>query len=315
MKTALVTGGAGFIGSHLVRSLVEQNVTVRVVDNLSSGHPGNLDGVMNKIDFVEADVRSPAACRHACRDIDTVFHLAALVSVPHSVQDPISSDSINTGGTLNMLVGARDRGVKRFVFSSSAAVYGNTSILPTHESVLPDPLSPYGVQKLASEHYARNFYTLFGLETICLRYFNVYGPRQDPNSPYAAVIPRFLCCLMTGNSPMLYGDGEQTRDFCYVQDVVAANLRAAAAIHPGAPGKVFNVAGGKPVSLNQVLGKMQEVLGRSIAPCHEPQRDGDIRHSSADITLAREILGFNPSFDIKLGMRLTIDYFSSALTP
>ena len=313
MKSALVTGGAGFIGSHLVRALVAQNVAVRVLDNLSSGSAVSLEGLGKKIELVEGDVRNAIACANACRGMDVVFHLAALVSVPQSVADPIQSDAINSGGTLNLLIAARDRQVKRFVFSSSAAVYGNTDVIPTGEDVLPDPLSPYGAQKLSSEHYARLFAHLYGLETVCLRYFNVYGPGQNPHSAYAAAVPRFLTGLLAGNAPVVFGDGEQTRDFCAVADVVAANLLAATSPRPEAIGGVFNVAGGRRVSVNTLLDHMRDVTGISLPTQYAPARAGDIRHSGADIGRACAVLDFKPRVDLPAGLRDAAVFYKKGL--
>lgn len=313
MKSALVTGGAGFIGSHLVRALAAQNVTVRVLDNLSSGSAANLDGLGRKVELVEGDVRNAIACSNACRGVDVVFHLAALVSVPQSVADPIQSDAINSGGTLNLLIAARDRQVQRFVFSSSAAVYGDTDVIPTGEDVLPDPLSPYGAQKLSSEHYARLFAHLYGLETICLRYFNVYGPGQNPHSAYAAAVPRFLTGLLESRPPVVFGDGEQTRDFCAVADVVAANLLAATTRRPEAIGGVFNIAGGRRVSVNTLLDHMREATGISLSTQYAPARVGDIRHSGADIRRACAILDFQPRVDLTTGLRDTVAYYQKFL--
>lgn len=312
MQHALVTGGAGFIGSHLVRELLKRGITVRVLDNLSSGNPDNLEGLGGKIDFQQGDVRNAIACRNACRGVDTVFHLAALVSVPQSVADPVQADAINIGGTLNLLLAARDQRVKRFVFSSSSAVYGDTEIIPTPETTLPLPTSPYGVQKLTGEHYARNFTLLYNLETVCLRYFNVYGPRQNPNSAYAAVIPKFLTRLVEGQSPTVFGDGEQTRDFLAVQDVVAANLLAAETTKPDAVGSVFNIAGGVRTSLNELLALMRDLTGKNIPADYQPPRAGDIVHSGADITRAKTILGFTPQFTLADGLRKALEYYASS---
>jgi nucleoside-diphosphate-sugar epimerase len=310
MERALVTGGAGFIGSHLVRSLVRDGVAVRVLDNYSSSRPESLADLGRKVELVEGDIRNAVACRNACRGVDTVFHLAALVSVPASVADPVQSDAINSGGTLNMLLAARDNGVRRLIFSSSAAIYGDTDQVPTPETVLPSPTSPYGVQKLMGEHYARNFARLYGLETISLRYFNVYGPGQDPASPYAAAIPRFLTRLFRGEAPIVFGDGEQTRDFCYVEDVAAANRRAAEA-ESEAVGGVFNIANGVRISLNRLLPLIQECAGTALAVTYEPPREGDIKHSGADISLARRLLAYNPAMTLEEGLRRTADYYRS----
>jgi nucleoside-diphosphate-sugar epimerase len=309
MERALVTGGAGFIGSHLVQALVKQGVRVRVLDNLSSGNVANLEGLGRKIEFQEGDIRNAVACRNACRGMDTVFHLAALVSVPQSVADPVQADAVNIGGTLNLLLAARDSQVRRFVFSSSSAVYGDTDGIPTSERVLPCPASPYGVQKLTGEHYARNFTRLYGLETVSLRYFNVYGPRQNPNSAYAAVIPKFLTRLLAGQPPTVFGDGEQTRDFCSVRDIVAANLLAAETTHAEALGGVFNIAGGKRLSLNELLAQMYAVAGTEIPACYEAARPGDILHSGADIRRARAVLNFKPRVKLADGLKETLEFY------
>lgn len=309
MQRALVTGGAGFIGSHLVRELTRSGTAVRVLDNVSSGDMANLEGLGRKIEFHEGDIRNAVACRNACREVDTVFHLAAAVSVPQSVRDPLLFDAVNSGGTLNLLLAARDSGVKRFVFSSSSAIYGETDTIPTHEGLLPSPLSPYGVQKLTGEHYCRNFTLLYGLETICLRYFNVYGPRQNPNSEYAAVIPKFIARMLAGEPLTVYGDGEQTRDFCYVGDVVAANLKAAETDRREAFGQAFNVAGGVRTTLNTLITKLGAVSGQECVPRYEPERPGDIRHSGADIGRARDVLGFEPRTPLRTGLRETLKFY------
>lgn len=313
MKRVLVTGGAGFIGAHLVRALIAQNVAVRVLDNLSSGNVANLSGLGKKLDFVEGDIRNAVACRNACRDIDVVFHLAALVSVPQSVADPIQSDAINSGGTLNLLIAARDQRVKRFVFSSSAAVYGDTDVIPTDESVLPNPLSPYGVQKLTGESYTRLFANLYNIETICLRYFNVYGPGQSPHSAYAAAVPRFLTALLSGRTLSVYGDGEQTRDFCAVGDVVAANLLAATTSRQEVIGRVVNIACGERISLNTLLAHLQEIVGSELPVCYEAARVGDIVHSGADIRLAQTMLGYRPQVDLPTGLRETYAFYGKGV--
>ncbi|CCW35974.1 nucleoside-diphosphate-sugar epimerase [Chthonomonas calidirosea] len=312
IESALVTGGAGFIGAHLAKTLASQGTKVRVLDNFSSGTLENLRGFERRIDIVEGDVRNALACRNACRGVQVVFHLAALVSVPISIQDPIQADSVNIGGTLNMLIAARDQGVQRFVFSSSAAVYGDTAIIPTHEDVLPKPLSPYGVQKLAGEHYAQNFTNIFGLQTVALRYFNVYGPHQNPNSPYAAVIPKFISAVLEGKSPTIFGDGEQTRDFCYVGDVVRANLLAATAPSEKASGGVFNIAGGRQHTLNTLWQMLQSVMGTQLCPTYAAPRTGDIRHSGADISRAESLLGYRPATSLEEGLRLTVEAYRKA---
>jgi nucleoside-diphosphate-sugar epimerase len=309
MDRVLVAGGAGFIGSRLVRSLVASGVSVRVLDNYSTGRPENLADLGRKVELVEGDIRNSVACRCACRGADTVFHLAALVSVPQSVADPVQSDAINSGGTLNLLLAARDTGAKRLVFSSSAAIYGDTDVIPTPETVLPLPASPYGVQKLMGEHYARNFARLYGLETVSLRYFNVYGPGQDPLSPYAAAIPKFMMRLLKREAPVIFGDGEQTRDFCFVDDVVAANRAAATADNPRAIGSAFNIGGGSRISLNELLPQIQRCLGTDIPVRYDPERDGDIRHSGADISRAAQMIGYRPATSLAAGLAQTAAYY------
>jgi nucleoside-diphosphate-sugar epimerase len=311
MERVLVTGGAGFIGSHLVRELVKRRIVVHVLDNVSSGNIAHLEGLGNRLKFMEGDIRNAVACRNACRGVDTIFHLAAMVSVPQSVVDPIQSDAINTGGTLNLLLAARDNQVNRFIFSSSSAVYGETDRLPTNEDVLPCPASPYGVQKLTGEHYARNFTLLYNLETICLRYFNVYGPRQNPNSAYAAVIPKFLNRLLEGQPPTVFGDGEQTRDFCHVRDVVAANLLAAETTNADAIGNVFNIGAGKRISLNTLLSELRKVTSIDFQTHYEAERLGDIKHSGANIARAKAILNFSPKVSLTAGLKETLEFYKN----
>jgi nucleoside-diphosphate-sugar epimerase len=306
-KSVLVTGGAGFIGSHLVRALVAEGAKVRVLDNFSTGSRINLYDVDRRVEMQEGDIRNAIACRNACRGIDTLFHLAAYISVPGSVRDPVTADAINMGGTLNLLLAARDSNVKRFVYSSSSAVYGDTQVLPTHEEVLPKPTSPYGIEKLYGEHMCRLFHQLYGLEAVALRYFNVYGPGQNPESEYAAVIPKFISMLLSGNAPTIFGDGTQTRDFLFVEDVVQANLCAAKTEQVG--GEVFNVAGGKSVSLCELAFALNAVLKVKKKTKFGPERAGDIKHSSADITRARQKLGFEPQFDLQAGLEHAVKYY------
>lgn len=309
-RSVLVTGGAGFIGSHLTRALVAEGARVRVLDNFSAGRTSNLAGLERKVDLHEGDIRNAVACRNACRGVEIVFHLAAFISVPDSIRDPVTADAINIGGTLNLLLAARDSGARRFVFSSSAAVYGDAGERPTGEDAPLLPLSPYGVGKLYGEQMSRLFYQLHSLETVSLRYFNVYGPGQDPGSEYAAVIPRFIVLLLRGQSPTIFGDGEQTRDFLCVDDVVQANLLAARAENVG--GQAFNIAGGRAVSLKSLFSALCAAVGSEQRPTFGPARSGDIRHSCADITRARTRLGFEPRVDLKTGLAQTVAFYRSA---
>lgn len=314
MRQALVTGGLGFIGSHLVRALVAQGRRVRVLDSAPDSEASWLADfpeadLRERIEVIHGDVRDEVTCRKACWGVDVVFHLAAMVSVPMSVDDPLLADAINTTGTLNLLVAARDCHVRRVVFSSSAAVYGDTSVVPVHEDVPTRPTSPYGIQKLTGEHYARTFTALYGLETVCLRYFNVYGPGQKPGSAYAAAVPALMTRLLSGQAPTIFGDGEQTRDFCFVQDVVQANLLAAQTTRPEALGAVFNIAGGTRTSLNQLYTHMADILATDLPPHYAPERAGDIRHSGADISRAQALLGYAPRYNLCRGIEEAAPYY------
>jgi len=297
-----------------VQRLVTQGLRVRVLDDLSAGKRANLKPSLADIEFMNGSVCALQTCHDACAGIDTVFHLAALVSVPESVADPIRSEAINSGGTLNMLTAARDSGVERFVFSSSAAVYGQTDLISTAENAIHCPLSPYGLQKLTGEHYARLYSQLYGLGTVSLRYFNVYGPGQALDSAYAAVIPRFLTTLLKGEAPTIYGDGEQTRDFCFVEDIVSANLLAATGSLPDVIGSAFNIAGGSRVSLNHLLAQLRDVTGSGLPPRYAPVRAGDIRHSGADITRAKTLLGYVPQVDLLTGLHRTSAYYEALVS-
>jgi len=300
MRRYLVTGGAGFIGSNIVRRLVNRGEMVRVVDNFSTGKRENLAGVADKVELIEGDISDLELCRSACRGVEYVLHQAALPSVPRSIENPIASNSSNVTGTLNMLVAARDEGVTRFVYASSSSVYGDSEVLPKVETMGPSPLSPYAVSKLCGEYYCRVFYSLFELETVCLRYFNVFGPRQDPTSQYAAVVPKFATALIQGRAPEIYGDGEQTRDFTFVENVVDANLAACEA--SGCGGGVFNIACGRRISVNRLAELLGEILGKNTEPVHSARRPGDVRHSLADISLARSILGYEPMVSVEEGL-------------
>lgn len=303
----LVTGGAGFVGSHLVEALLKKGRQVRVVDNFATGRIENLRGVIDKIDLLTGDVSDPTIAAAAVADIDTVFHQAALPSVPRSIHDPIGSHQNNVTATLQLLRAALDAGIRRFVYAASSSAYGDTPTLPKVESMPPRPRSPYAAAKLAGEFYCHAFYHAYGLETVCLRYFNVFGPRQDPNSPYAAVIPRFLQDLLEGRPPTVFGDGEQTRDFTYVDNVIEANLLAAEANK--AAGEVFNVACGKRISLNRLLSILQTETGIRLAARHTAARRGDIRHSLADIRKAQTVLGYQPRIDTAEGLARTVAWY------
>ena len=305
-ERVLVTGGAGFIGSHLVRELLTRGCRVRVLDNFSAGSRENLDAVLDDIECVVGDIRSIDTCRSACRGVDRVFHLAAMGSVPRSVEDPISTHTANVDGTLNILLAARDSGAQRVVFSSSSSVYGETPILPKVEEMRPLPLSPYAVSKLAGETYCQSFWHAYGLETVALRYFNVFGPRQSPKSAYAAVIPRFLAKIQAGQQPEIFGDGLQTRDFTYVTNVVQANIRASVAV--GVAGEVFNIACGRRSTLRDVYYSLAGLMNYDLPPVLLPGRVGDVRHSLADITAAVTKLGYRPEVQLEDGLAATVQW-------
>jgi len=307
MARYLVTGGAGFIGSNIVHTLVARGESVRVLDNFSTGREVNLEAVKDRIDLRRGDITDLAAVRAAMEGIDYVLHEAAIPSVPRSVEKPIESDRANVLGTLHVLVAARDAKVRRVVYAASSSAYGETPTLPKVETMAPDPLSPYALQKLAGERYCRVFWLNYGLETVSLRYFNVFGPRQDPQSQYAAVIPRFVNAYLDGVPATVYGDGEQSRDFCFIENTVEANLLACTA--PDVAGRTFNIACGERVSLLGVLDTLAEILGRRIPPRHEPARTGDIKHSLADISAARQALGYGARIKFAEGLRRTVDWY------
>jgi UDP-glucose 4-epimerase len=306
-RRVLVTGGGGFIGSNLARRLLEQGDDVRVLDNFSTGNRRNLADVVEELEVVEGELRSYERVHNAMRGVEVVFHQGALPSVPRSVQDPLTTGAVNVEGTLNVLLAARDEGVRRVIIASSSSVYGNTGTLPRFETQFPDPLSPYAVSKLAAERYAVSFARVYGLETVTLRYFNVFGPRQDPTSQYAAVVPRFIAAVDAGEPVSIYGDGEQSRDFTYVDNVVDANIRAADASE--ASGHVMNVATGEPRSVNALADAIGEVLGKPVEKEYLPPRTGDVRDSWADVAEARRLLGWEPSVGLEDGLRLTADAF------
>ena len=304
----LVTGGGGFIGSHLVRAMLEDGHDVRVLDNFATGRRDNLLDLDSSVDLIEGDIQSYERVHNAALGCEIVLHQAAMPSVPRSIQDPLTSNASNVIGTLNVLLAARDNGVRRVVFASSSSVYGAGKELPKVESQTPLPISPYAVGKLAGEGYCRSFHNVYGLETVALRYFNVFGPRQDPLSQYAAVIPRFLTAVLQGRQPVIFGDGTQTRDFTYVSNVIDANRLAMTA--SGVVGELLNVACGARVSLNEVVATLAELTGRTVEPRHDPPRVGDVPHSMASIDKARNLLGFEPGVDFREGLARTIDAFT-----
>ena len=306
-RTYLVTGGAGFIGSHIAERLVRDGHGVRVLDDFSSGKNTNLESFVEGIEIVRGDIRDARLVNEASQGVEVVFHEAALGSVPRSVADPLSTHEVNITGTFNVLLAARDAGVKRVVYASSSSVYGETPVLPKHEEMTPQPLSPYALSKLVGEHYAQVFKQVYGFEVVPLRYFNIFGPRQDLESQYAAVIPRFITALLTGNSPVVYGDGLQSRDFTYVDNVVDANLLAAEA--DGAAGKTFNVACGGRYTLIELLERLKELIGSEIEATHEPSRAGDVRDSQASIEAAQQVLGYRVSVGFEEGLRKTVDWY------
>lgn len=306
----LITGGAGFIGSNLAESLCAAGRPVRVVDNFLTGRRGNLDGL--EVELLEGDLRDAALCRQAVEDVDWVLHQAALGSVPRSVEDPIATNAHNVTATLNLLDAARKSGVRRLVLAASSSAYGETPVLPKVESTPPDPLSPYAVSKLVGELYGRVFHRVYGLETLSLRYFNVFGRRQDPDGMYAAVIPKFIQALLRGEEPEIHGDGEQSRDFTHVDNVLLVN-RLALDAAPQALGQTFNVACGERISLNRLYAILSELLGVNIPPRYVPARAGDVKHSQADISKARDLLGYQPRVYARQGLEQTIDWYTQQL--
>ena len=305
----LVTGGAGFIGSNTVDELVRRGHSVIVLDDLSNGRESNLDGVKGKIEFVRGSITDSEIVQKACRGVNYVIHLAARASVPRSVKDPLSSNQINVDGTLKVLLAARDARVRRVVFSASSSAYGETPTLPKVESMPAAPISPYGVSKLTGELYLQVFGRCYGLENVSLRYFNVFGPRQDPGSPYSGVLARFCLAVLEGAQPVVFGDGEQSRDFNFIENVVQVNLLACEA--PNASGLVFNIGTGGRFTLNHTLKLLEKFSGKPIKPKYDPPREGDIRDSQADIALARRILGYDPKVGFEDGLRRTWEWYKS----
>ena len=311
MDKFLVTGGAGFIGSNIARKLVSEGCFVRVIDNLLTGKKNNLADIIERIEFIEADMGDMDIARKAMKDIDVVLHQGALPSVPRSLDDPAATHKHCVEATFNLLLAARDMGIKRFVYAASSSAYGDTPTLPKVETMVSNPLSPYAAAKLVGEYYCSVFYKVFGLETIALRYFNVFGPYQDPTSQYAAAIPAFVTAILKDQPPTIYGDGEQSRDFTYIDNVVQANLCAARAKKTA--GEMVNIACGQAVTVNQIIQMINESFGKNVKPIYVDSRPGDVKHSLADISLAEKIIGFKPVIQFKDGLELAIDWYRDNL--
>ena len=307
----LVTGGAGFIGSHIAAAYAASGARVRVIDDLSTGHRQNIEEIGGQIDFIQASLTDDAAARRALEDVELVFHQAAIPSVPRSVENPRETHLACVDATFSLLLAARDRSVRRVVYAASSSAYGDQPTLPKTEEMRPDPLSPYAVAKLVGEYYCQVFTRTYALETVCLRYFNVFGPRQDPSSQYSGVISRFISALLSGQQPVIYGDGEQSRDFTYIANVVDANMRAAETT--SGVGQVINIANGQRITLNELLAVMKSLTGREdVQADYREPRAGDVRHSLADITRAREFLGYEPRVGLKEGLKLTMDWWKQS---
>jgi nucleoside-diphosphate-sugar epimerase len=311
MPTYLITGVAGFIGSSLARAVLAQGNQVRGFDNLSTGKRENIEEISEKIEFHEADLLDLNAIQRACRGVDYVLHEAAIPSVPRSVKDPLESNRANIDATVNLLVAARDAKVRRVLYAASSSAYGDTPTLPKREDMTPNPISPYAVAKLAGEHYMRSFWRCYGLETVSLRYFNIYGPRQDPTSPYSGVLAKFITQMLKGERPTIFGDGEQSRDFTYVENVVTANLPACIAPAEKVAGKVFNIATGSRIDLNETFRLLKKLTGYSGEVKYGAERAGDVKHSLADLSQARKLLGYEPVVDCEEGLRRTVDWYRS----
>jgi nucleoside-diphosphate-sugar epimerase len=311
MEKFLVTGGAGFIGSNITKTLVSQGCFVRVIDNLLTGKKANLASIIDKVEFLEADMGDEEAARTAMEGIDIVLHQGALPSVPRSVDEPALTHKHCVDATFTLLLAARDAGVKRFVYAASSSAYGDTPKLPKVETMPVNPLSPYAAAKLVGEYYCTVFYKVFGLETVSLRYFNVFGPHQDPTSQYAAAIPAFVTAILKDEPPTVFGDGEQSRDFTYVDNVVDANLLAARVEHTA--GEVLNIACGEAITVNEIIDVINDLLGKNIKPIYDAPRPGDVRHSLADIALARNLIGYKPNVGFKQGLQLAIDWYRNNL--
>jgi UDP-glucose 4-epimerase len=309
MALHLITGVAGFIGSSIARALLERGQQVRGIDNFATGNRENIAEIADRIEFREADLLDAEAMKKACSGVDCVFHQAAIPSVPKSVLDPVGSNRANVDGTVNLLVGARDAKVRRVMYAASSSAYGESPTLPKHEDMTPNPISPYAVAKLASEHYMISFYRCYGLETVSLRYFNIFGPRQDPTSPYSGVLAKFITQMLRGEEPTIFGDGGQSRDFTYIDNAVSANLLAAHAPAEPVAGRVFNVATGTRVDLNETFQTLKKLTGYSGEVKHAPAREGDIKHSLADISRAEQAFGYKPAVNFEEGLRRTVEWY------
>jgi nucleoside-diphosphate-sugar epimerase len=309
MALYLITGVAGFIGSSLARAILAQGDQVRGVDNFATGKRENIAEILSQIDFREADLLNADAMHSACQDVDYVFHEAAIPSVPKSVLDPLASNRANVDGTVYLLVAARDAKVKRVIYAASSSAYGDTPTLPKHEGMTPNPISPYAVAKLASEYYMKSFYRCYGLETVCLRYFNIFGPRQDPTSPYSGVLAKFIKQMLKNEQPTIFGDGSQSRDFTYIDNVVSANLLAAKAPAAEAAGEVFNVATGTRFDLNQTFQLLKKIIGFNGDVKYAPERAGDVKHSLADLSRTEKHLGYKSLVSFEEGLRRTVEWY------
>jgi nucleoside-diphosphate-sugar epimerase len=309
MALYLITGIAGFIGSSIARGLLAQGEQVRGIDNFSTGKRENIAEVLNKIDFREVDLAEIDKLHEACRGVDYIYHEAAIPSVPKSVLDPLGSNQANVDGTVHLLIAAKDAKVKRVVYAASSSAYGDTPTLPKHEGMSPNPISPYAVAKLASEYYMTSFYRCYGLETVCLRYFNIFGPRQDPTSPYSGVLAKFITQMLAGEQPTIFGDGKQSRDFTYIDNVVSANLLAMKAPASAAAGNVFNVATGTRVDLNETFELLKKIIGYKGELKYGPERSGDVKHSLADLSRTEKALGYKPLVSFEEGLRKTVEWY------
>lgn len=311
MSISLVTGGAGFIGSNLVEVLVKSGQRVRVIDNFSTGKRENLNGIWSHIDFREVDLLDKSAVRKACEGVDTIFHQAAIPSVPRSITDPLLTHQVNVDGTVNLLIAARDARVRRVIYAASSSAYGDTPTMPKHEGMLPSPISPYAVQKLAGELYLTSFQRVYEMETVSLRYFNIFGPRQDAASPYSGVLAKFITAMLQDQAPTIHGDGKQSRDFTYIDNAVQANLKAASAPAKKVAGRTFNIATGERHDLNQTFNILKKIIGFEGRPIYGEARAGDVKHSLADIGAAQEALGYAPEVGFEEGLRRTVEWYRS----